>query len=76
MSCWVFFKRCSLCRGLANTAMHLTRALQLPVAQRDHEPAAFCGQVMASVRRMCRAQRESARQRCVIVARGLQLVDG
>ena len=52
MSCWVFFKRCSLCRGLANTAMHLTRALQLPVAQRDHEPAAFCGQVMASVREM------------------------
>jgi hypothetical protein len=52
MSCWVFFKRCSLCRGLANTAMHLTRALQLPVAQRDHEPAAFCGQVMASVIRI------------------------
>ena len=31
MSCWVFFRRCSLCRGLANTAMHLTRPLQLPV---------------------------------------------
>jgi hypothetical protein len=52
MSCWVFFKRCSLCRGLANTAMHLTRALQLPVAQRDHEPAAFCAQVMVSVGKM------------------------
>ena len=76
MSCWVFFRRCSLYRGLANTAMHLTRPLQLPVAQRDPEPAAFCGQVMASVRRMCRAQWEPARQRCVIVARGLQLVDG
>jgi hypothetical protein len=49
MSCWVFFRRCSLYRGLANTAMHLTRPLQLPVAQRDPEPAAFCGQVMASV---------------------------
>ena len=50
MSCWVFFGRCSLYRGLANTAMHLTRPLQLPVAQRDPEPAAFCGQVMAGVR--------------------------
>jgi hypothetical protein len=58
MSCWVFFKRCSLCRGLANTAMHLTRALQLPVAQRDHEPAAFCGQVMATVRRTQRLEAE------------------
>ena len=52
MSCWVFFGRCSLYRGLANTAMHLTRPLQLPVAQRDPEPAVFCGQVMASVRRI------------------------
>ncbi len=48
MSCWVFFRRCSLYRGLASTAMHLARPLQLPVAQRDPEPAAFFGQVMAS----------------------------
>jgi len=54
MSCWVFFRRCSLCRGLANTAMHLTRHLQFPAAQRDPEPAAFCGQVMASVLRHSR----------------------
>jgi hypothetical protein len=25
MSCWVFFWRCSLCRGLANIAIHLSR---------------------------------------------------
>ena len=49
MSCCVFFRRCSLCRGLANAAMHLTRPLQFPAAQRDTEPAAFWGQVMASV---------------------------
>ncbi len=24
MSCWLFFRRCSLCRGLANLAIHLT----------------------------------------------------
>lgn len=48
MSCWVFFRRCSLCRGLADTAMHLSRPLSLPQAQRDPGPAAFCGQVMAS----------------------------
>jgi len=51
MSCSVFFRRCSLCRGLANIAIHLTRPLQFPQAQRGHEPAALCGQVMASVRR-------------------------
>ena len=51
MSCCVFFRRCSLCRGLANTAMHLTRPLQFRAAQQDPEPAAFCVQVMASVRR-------------------------
>jgi hypothetical protein len=50
MSCYVFFRRCSLCRGLANTAMHLTRPLQFRAAQGDPEPAAFCVQVMASVR--------------------------
>jgi hypothetical protein len=55
MSCWVFFRRCSLYRGLANTAMHLTRPLQLPVAHPDPEPAAFCGQVMASVRPVTRS---------------------
>jgi hypothetical protein len=49
MSCWVFFRRCSLCRGLANTAMHLTRPLQLTHAQRGTEPLALCGLVMASV---------------------------
>jgi hypothetical protein len=49
MSCWVFFRRCSLYRGLVNTAMHLTCPLQLPVAQRDPEPAAFCGRLMMSV---------------------------
>ena len=49
MSCCVFFRRCSLCRGLANTAMHLTRPLQFRAAQQDPEPAAFCVQVMASV---------------------------
>jgi len=30
--------------------MHLSRHLQFPEAQRDPEPEAFCGQVMASVR--------------------------
>jgi hypothetical protein len=28
MSCWVFFRRCSLRRGLAHSAMHLTRPIQ------------------------------------------------
>jgi len=53
MSCWVFFRRCSLCRGLANTAMHLTRPLLFPHAQRGPEPAVFCGQMMASVNFFC-----------------------
>jgi len=25
MSYWLFCRRCSLCRGVANTAMHVTR---------------------------------------------------
>jgi hypothetical protein len=32
-----------------NTAMHLTRLLQLPEAQQVPESAALCGLVMASV---------------------------
>lgn len=51
MICWVFFRRCSLCRDLANTAIHLTRPLQFPMVNRDPEPAPSCGQVMTSVRR-------------------------
>ena len=39
--------------------MHLTRPLQLPVAQRDPEAAAFCGQVMASVRRSWQKRADS-----------------
>lgn len=27
MICWVFFKRCSLCRSLANTDMNLTHLM-------------------------------------------------
>ncbi|MFN9624588.1 MAG: hypothetical protein ACK587_17420 [Cyanobacteriota bacterium] len=34
--------------------MHLTRPHQFPEAQRDPDAAAFCGQEMASVRRMRR----------------------
>lgn len=30
MSCCVFFRRCSLYRGLAYTAMHLTRPFNFP----------------------------------------------
>ena len=35
MSCWVFFRRCSLCRGVANTAIHLCR-LRLAVFFGEH----------------------------------------
>ena len=35
MSCWVFFRRCSLCRGVANTAIHLSR-LRLAVFFGEH----------------------------------------
>jgi hypothetical protein len=27
MNCWLFFRRCSLCSGLANDAIHLPRTL-------------------------------------------------
>lgn len=52
MSYWLFCRRCSLCRGLANTAMHLSRPLQFPQVHRGPEPAALCRQVMASVSRI------------------------
>jgi len=34
MSCWMFFRRCSLCRGLVNTTMHLTRPLVMASVRR------------------------------------------
>jgi hypothetical protein len=52
MNCWVFFRRCLLCRGLAYTALHLTGPRQIPEAQRVPQPAALCAQVMASAKRI------------------------
>ena len=47
MSCWVFFRRCSLCKGLATIAIHLTRSLEFPVVPRVPELLPSCGKALS-----------------------------